>query len=80
MHRELCSQSARSVNKSVSANLQTHLEEWVPRNDAKKALKTLAPGLNDLVRETIGEYLAGEGRYVDSRRLALENVAEGLKV
>jgi len=52
----------------------------MPCNDAKEPLKTLTPGLDDLVREAVGEDLSGERRDVHSRRLALENIAEGLKV
>jgi len=52
----------------------------MPRNDAKEALKALTPGLDDLVGEAVGEDLAGERGYVDPRRLALEDIVEGLKV
>jgi hypothetical protein len=52
----------------------------VPRNDAKEALKALAPSLNDLVGEAVGEDLAGKRGYVDPCRLAFEDIAEGFKV
>jgi hypothetical protein len=52
----------------------------VPRNDAKEALKTLTPGLDDLVGEAVGEDLAGERGDVHPRRLTLENIPKGLKV
>jgi len=89
MHKEPCSQSTRSIKRpvlvkallnSAAGRLETHLKERMPRNDAKKALKALAPGLDDLVGEAVGEDLAGERGYVDPRRLALEDIAEGLKV
>ena len=60
--------------------LETHLEERVPRNDAKEAFKTLPPGFDDLVGEAVREDLARERGNVDSRRLALEDIPEGLKV
>ena len=52
----------------------------MPCDDAKKALKTLTPGLDDLVGEAVRKDLAREWGNVHPRRLALENVAEGLKV
>jgi len=54
--------------------------EGMPRNDAKEVLKALTPGLDDLVGEAVGEDLARERGYVDLRRLALEDIVEGLKV
>ena len=52
----------------------------MPCNDAKEALKSFAPGLDDLIGEAVGEDLARERGNVHPRRLALENIAEGLKV
>lgn len=52
----------------------------MPSNDGKEALEALAPALDDLVREAVREDLAGKGRDVHARGLALEDVAEGLEV
>ena len=88
MHKELCSQSSCTNNRCQLTRLisqhverfETHLEEWVPRDDAKEAFKALPPCFDDLVGEAVREDLAGERGDVDSRRLALEDIAEGLKV
>ena len=58
----------------------THLQQRVSRNDRQEPLEALTAGLDDLVREAVREDLAGEGRDVDARRLALEDVPEGLEV
>ena len=50
------------------------------RHDRQEPLQTLAPALNDFVREPVREDLAGEGWDVDSRGLVLEDIAEGLEV
>jgi len=39
----------------------------VPCDDAKEALKTLAPGFDDLVGEAVGEDLARERGDIHSR-------------
>ena len=52
----------------------------MPSNNAQEALKAFASLLDDFVREAVGEDLAGEGRDVDSRALALEDVTKGFKV
>lgn len=52
----------------------------MPSYDGEEALEALAPALDDLVREAVREDLAGEGRDVHARGLALEDVAEGLEV
>lgn len=52
----------------------------MPSNNAQEALKAFASLLDDFVREAVGEDLAGEGRDVDSRALALEDVTEGFEV
>lgn len=49
-------------------------------DDGEEALEALPPALDDLVREAVREDLAGEGRDVHARGLALEDVAEGLEV
>ena len=50
------------------------------RHDRQEPLQTLAPALNDLVREPVREDLAGKGWDVDSRGLVLKDIAEGLEV
>ena len=90
MHKGPCSQSTRSIKQLVSVNAplnsagqnspKTHLKERVPCNNAKEALKSLASGFDDLIGEAVGKDLARERRNVHSSRLALENIAEGLKV
>ena len=52
----------------------------MPRNDAKEAFKALPPRFDDLVGEAVRKDFAGERGDIDSRRLALEDIAEGLKV
>lgn len=49
-------------------------------DDGEEALEALAACLDDLVGEAVCEDLAGQRRDVDARALALEDVAEGLKV
>lgn len=49
-------------------------------DDLQKALQTLAPMLDDVVAEPVGEDFAGQGRDGDAGGLALEDVAEVLKV
>lgn len=49
-------------------------------NDGKEALKALTAGVDNFVREAVREDLAGEGRDGHACGLALEDVAEGLKV
>ena len=58
----------------------THLKQGVARHDRQEPLQTLAPALDNLIREPVREDLAGEGRDVHPRRFVLEDVAEGLKV
>ena len=45
----------------------TYLQKGMSCNDTQKALQTLPPALYDLIRETVGEDLAGERRNVDTR-------------
>ena len=45
----------------------TYLQKGMSSNDAQEALQALPPALYDLVRETVGEDLAGERRNVDTR-------------
>ena len=58
----------------------THLEQRVPCDDGKEPLEALTAGLDDLVREAVCEDLSRERWDVHARRLALEDVPEGLKV
>lgn len=50
------------------------------RDNAEEALETFSPGLDDLVRKAVREYLAWERRNVHPGGLVLENIAERLKV
>jgi hypothetical protein len=52
----------------------------MPRHHRQKALEPLPAALDDLIRKPVGEDLAGENGDVDAGGLALEDVAEGLKV
>ena len=49
-------------------------------NDAQKPLQALPPALNDLVRKSIREYLAGQGRDIYSGGFALEDIAESFEI
>ena len=49
-------------------------------DDGEEALKALAATLDDLVGEAVCEDFAGERGDVDAGGLALEEIAEGLKV
>lgn len=49
-------------------------------DDGEEAFEALAAALDDLVGEAVREDLAGERRDVHARRLALEDVPEGLEV
>jgi hypothetical protein len=87
MHKEPCCRSTHNLCQSTRLSIpqwfarsKIYLEERVPRNDAEEALEALASGLDDLVGETVGEDFAGERGDVDSRRLALQDIAEGFKV
>ena len=50
------------------------------RNDSEEPLEALAAALDDLVREAVREDLARERGDVHARRLALEDVPEGLEI
>ena len=50
------------------------------RDDSEEPLEALAAALDDLVREAVREDLARERGDVHARRLALEDVPEGLEV
>jgi hypothetical protein len=60
--------------------MQLYLEKRVAGDDGEEALEALAAALDDLVREAVGEDFARQRRDVHARALALEDVAEGLKV
>lgn len=49
-------------------------------DDAQELFEARAAALNDVVAEAVREYLAGQGRDGDTGALALEDVAEVLKV
>ena len=50
------------------------------RHDRQEPLQTLAPALDNLIREPVREDLAGKGWDVDPRGFVLEDVAECLEV
>lgn len=47
---------------------------------AQEPLEALSPGLDDFVREAVGEHFARKRRDVHAGRFTLEDVAEGFKV
>lgn len=52
----------------------------MPRDDLQKALEALAAVLDDVVTEPVGEDLAGQRGDGDTGTLALQDIAEVLKV
>lgn len=50
------------------------------RNNLQKPLQPFPPVLNHLIAKAIREYLSGQRRDRDTRRLALENVAEVFEI
>ena len=58
----------------------THLQQRVSSDVGQELLEAESPRLDDFVRETVREDLAGERWDVDAHGLALEQVAEGLEV
>lgn len=49
-------------------------------DDGQETFKTLTAGLNNLIRESVREDLAWQGRDVDPGRFTLEDVTESLEV
>jgi len=64
----------------TSQHLTPSLQEWVPRHNLQEPLKTLTPVLNDVVTEPVREHLTRQRGNSNSRALALEDIAEILKV
>lgn len=52
----------------------------MPRHNLQEPLKPLASVLNDVVAESVGEHLARQRRDGNARALALQDIAEVLKV
>lgn len=64
----------------VRRKMKTHLEQWMASDHAQEPLETLSPGLDDFVREAVGEHLARKRGNVHAGGFTLEDVPEGFKV
>lgn len=60
--------------------LKTYLKQRMTGDYAQEPLETLSPGLDDFVREAVGEYLARKRRNVHAGGFTLKDVTEGFKV
>ena len=65
---------------STKQGKRAYLEKRMASDNCQKAFKTLPPGLDNLVRESVGENLARERRDVHAGRLAFQNVTECLEI
>lgn len=63
-----------------SQDLAAGLEERVANHDLEELFETSPPALDDVVRESVGEDLAGKRGDGDAGALTLEDVAEVLEV
>ena len=59
---------------------ETNLEERVPSHNSEETLEALAAGLNNFVRETIGEDLSRKRGNIYASRFPFQDIAEGFKV
>jgi hypothetical protein len=58
----------------------TYLQQGVTSDDSEETFEALAAAFDDLVREAVGEDLAGEWWDIYPRRLSLKDIPKGLKV
>jgi len=64
----------------ASQHLTTSLQQWMTNNNLQEPLQSLPPMLNHIIAKPVREDLSWQRRNRDSRRLALQNVAEVLEV
>jgi len=60
--------------------LGTSLEERVASDNLQESLQSFPPRFNHFIRESVGEYLAWQGRNIDSCTFSLQDVSEGFEI